>query len=81
MARSKAMFLWFIVQNQANQTPKPAEVTRLKFVVTGFRGDWKAFVQVFGFNRLYSTDKARIDQTSWNIESFVDPLQRKYILV
>ena len=36
----------------------PCKVARLKFFVMGFRGDWKAFRQVFNLTRHYGTDEA-----------------------
>ena len=34
------------------------EVACLRFYVMGFRGDWKAFRQVFNLDRHYNTDEA-----------------------
>ncbi len=35
-----------------------SEVAVLRFFVMGFRGDWKAFRQVFNFTRHYNVDEA-----------------------
>ena len=36
---------------------RPGQVARLKFFVTGFRGDWKSFVQVFNLCRTPQKDE------------------------
>ena len=42
-----------------NSKASLAKVARLRFFVTGFRGDWKALKEVFSFVRHYGTNEAR----------------------
>ena len=44
-----------------------AKVARFKFFCMGFRGDWKAFVQVFNLSRFYNTEEARVVAKIWQL--------------
>ena len=44
-----------------------AKVARFKFFCMGFRGDWKAFVQVFNLSRFYNTEEVRVVAKIWQL--------------
>ena len=44
--------------NRIHPSLEATQVAWLKVVVMGFRGDWKAFKQVFNLKRWYNVDEA-----------------------